>query len=178
MPGPRHLERQLRAPAPPARSTTCRPGLGEADPPPQPHRKHELCVTQPPRGYSRVASQSSQAGTQSGTRLRATLPGPYPCARTQQLLHTAAARLRLPDPRPHTPRPRLRQPTSLLPARPAHYWRELVAGTTSSREGPTRNVPPLAPAGPPDFGALRARGKLLLPFGPCVTSVATLRGRC
>lgn len=99
-----------------------------------------------------------------------------PCAPTQ--LHTATARLRLrlPDPRPHTPRPRLQPPTSLFPARPAHYWRELVAGTTSSREGPTRNVSPLAPAGPPDFGALRARGKLLLPFGPCVTSVATLGG--
>lgn len=87
----------------PRRRALQRTGLASGKPTPNPtaSTSYDAAIS----GYSRFASQSGwataghqgQACTQSGTRLRATLPGPYRCASTQ-LLHTAAARLRLPHP--------------------------------------------------------------------------------
>lgn len=81
---------------------------------------------------------------------------------------------------------RLRPPAAHAPTSPpaATCLRKarssLLAGVCCWRDrlkrGPTRNVSPLAPAGPPDFGALRARGKLLLPVDLCVTSGTNLQG--
>lgn len=59
---------------------------------------------------------------------------------------------------------------SRLPAQPAPHWLAGSCGRLHLRRRPTRNAFLLAPASPPDPGALRARGKLLLLISPCVTS--------
>lgn len=59
---------------------------------------------------------------------------------------------------------------SRVPAQPAPHWLAGSCGRLHLRIRPTRNAFLLAPASPPDPGALRARGKLLLLISPCVTS--------
>lgn len=57
-----------------------------------------------------------------------------------------------------------------VPSQPTPHRRAGRCPRHHLRRRPTRNVFLLAPASPPDPGALRARGKLLLPLGQCVTS--------
>nr|XP_055170486.1 atherin-like [Nyctereutes procyonoides] len=73
-----------------------------------------------------------------------------------------------PPPPPHRRR-RRRVPSQLAPRWPA------AAAAATSGDDLTRNAPLLAPASPRDPGALRARGKLLLPLRPRVTSGPNLQ---
>lgn len=57
-----------------------------------------------------------------------------------------------------------------VPSQPAPHRRAGRRSRRHLRRKSTRNAFLLAPASPPDPGALRARGKLLLPLGLCVTS--------
>lgn len=104
---------------------------------------------------------------------------------TDERLHTAgplapvseASRSRrAPQSRSHTDLALLQSPPSPLSTRFS-----LAGGRCCRhlRRRPTRNASRLAPATPPDPGALRARGKLLLPLSLCITSGPNLqKGRC
>lgn len=149
-----------RRPCRPAGSARCTRGAGPADVWRGERAPRARAVTQPPPHTHTPESVPSTATRPVLTRASVPL----------QLLHPAAGLPLRGRSRSGSP-----QPTCLRPARPAPYWRESRPAIPPPSR-PTRNAHPLAAARPPDFGALRARGKLLLPFGPRVTSGTSLQG--